>query len=70
MLRNPSLPIRAAYAGKFSALIAERSIEKLGRGLFDGACLLCSEKQPHHCHRRLVGEYLQQHWRALKVTHL
>ena len=58
------------YARKFSALIAERSIEKLGRGLFDGACLLCSEKQPHHCHRRLVGEYLQQHWRALKVTHL
>ena len=58
------------YVRKFSALIAERSIEKLGRGLFDGACLLCSEKQPHHCHRRLVGEYLQQHWRALKVTHL
>lgn len=59
-----------AYARKFGALIAQRRIETIGRDLFDGACLLCSEKQPHHCHRRLVGEYLQRHWRALNVTHL
>lgn len=58
------------YARSFSALIAERRIEKLGRNLFDGACLLCSEKQPHHCHRRLVGEYLQQHWHTLNITHI
>jgi len=24
----------------------------------EGGCLLCSEDKPHHCHRRLVAEYL------------
>jgi len=23
-------------------------------------CLLCSEDKPHHCHRRLVAEYLKE----------
>ena len=40
------------------------------RDLLDGACLLCSEEKPHHCHRRLVSEYLQQHWEGIQITHL
>ncbi len=56
----------------FNALMAERRIEeRLKPALFDRACLLCSEATPHHCHRRLVCEYLNGKWGgALKVRHL
>jgi len=57
-------------AAKFRALIARRKIEKLERKLFDGACLLCSEDQPHHCHRRLVAEYLREKWGGVEIEHL
>ena len=60
------------YEGKFLSLIRERRIEsKLRPDMFDGACLLCSEAAPHHCHRRLVLEYLNDRWNgALDVKHL
>ncbi len=60
------------YAQHFLALMAERRIEeRLPRALFDGACLLCSEHLPHHCHRKLVCDYLNEKWDgALAVTHL
>ena len=38
--------------------------------LNDDACFLCSEATADQCHRRLVPEYLQQHWRDLSVVHL
>src|SRR5689334_8006461 len=47
------------YAQKFQSLMERRHIEKLDRSPLDGACLLCSENEPHHCHRRLVAEYLR-----------
>jgi uncharacterized protein (DUF488 family) len=31
---------------------------------------LCSEDKPHQCHRRLVAEYLKQHWGDVDVSHL
>ena len=51
--------------------MAERRIEEqLEPAMFDGACLLCSEATPHHCHRRLVCEYLNETWDgALNVEH-
>jgi uncharacterized protein (DUF488 family) len=60
------------YEGRFLTLMAERRIEtRLAPALFDGACLLCSEAMPHHCHRRLVCEYLNGKWNGrLKVRHL
>jgi uncharacterized protein (DUF488 family) len=62
----------SAYESRFLALMAERQIEKrLAPETFDGACLLCSEATPHHCHRRLVCEYLNVRWNgALQVNHL
>ena len=30
-----------------------------------GGCLLCSEREPHQCHRRLAAEYLRDAWRDL-----
>lgn len=59
------------YERQFLELMRERQIEKTIRPdqLSDG-CLLCSEDKPHHCHRRLVAEYLKKHWGNLEVAHL
>ena len=60
------------YRDRFLALMAERQVERrLAPETLDGACLLCSEATPHHCHRRLVCEYLNDRWDGnLAVRHL
>ncbi len=60
------------YEDKFLELMDKRSAEKsITQELIDGSCLLCSEHEPHHCHRRLVAEYLNDKWDTnLEVTHL
>ncbi len=60
------------YEERFMSLMAERAIEtRLDPAFLQGACLLCSEDKPHHCHRRLVCEYLNDKWGgALQVKHL
>ena len=58
------------YEERFLALMAERRIEeRLTSEMLDGACLLCSEPTPHHCHRRLVCEYLNDKWSGKLVVH-
>jgi uncharacterized protein (DUF488 family) len=61
-----------AYEDKFLNLMAKRNIEKtVKRELLDQGCLLCSEHEPHMCHRRLVVEYLNRTSDLdLKVKHL
>jgi uncharacterized protein (DUF488 family) len=61
-----------AYEERFVRLMAERQIERRFKPeMFDGVCLLCSEDKPHHCHRRLVCEYLNDKWGGLlEVRHL
>ena len=44
--------------------------ETVSPALLDGACLLCSEDKPDHCHRRLVAEYLDRHWGGVDIRHL
>jgi uncharacterized protein (DUF488 family) len=59
------------YEQAFQNLIASRKIEEEFKPeLFDGACLLCSEHQPVHCHRRLVAEYLRDKWGGIEIEHL
>ena len=58
------------YADKFLDLMARRQIEKIDRKRLDGGCLLCSEDKPHHCHRRLVAEYLKDKWSDVEIVHL
>ena len=58
------------YETRFRNLMAERRIENMGQSELDGACLLCSEDKPHHCHRRLVAEYLKEKWGNLDIVHL
>jgi uncharacterized protein (DUF488 family) len=61
----------ATYEQRFLSLIQERRIEEtLSRDVIAGSCLLCSEEKPHHCHRRLVAEYLQRHWGDVEIIHL
>ena len=61
----------AVYEQKFLALMAARQIEsQVPREVLDGGCLLCSEDKPHHCHRRLVVEYLADKWGNVQVVHL
>jgi uncharacterized protein (DUF488 family) len=58
------------YEKEFLALMERREIEKMPREQLDGGCLLCSEDKPHHCHRRLVAEYLRNKWGDVEITHL
>ncbi len=59
------------YEKRFLDLMASREIERhLEPGFVNDGCLLCSEDKPHHCHRRLVAEYLQNKWGKLKIEHL
>ena len=56
---------------RFINLMKERRIEEtLPRDLLADSCLLCSEAQPDHCHRRLIAEYLKQHWGDVDIVHL
>lgn len=60
-----------AYEKQFLALMKERRIEDtVARDVIADGCLLCSEDKPHHCHRRLVAEYLKDHWGDVQVAHL
>ena len=59
------------YQREFLQLMNERRVEdKIDPGLIAGGCLLCSEHQPHHCHRRLVAEYLKAKWNNMEIKHL
>jgi len=59
------------YEEAFLDLLRSRDVEHLiDRSAFDMACLLCSEHQPEHCHRRLVAEYLREKWGDVQVRHL
>jgi len=58
------------YERQFLELMQSRHIEALSREILDGACLLCSEEKPSHCHRRLVAEYLKEHWMDVQIEHL
>lgn len=59
------------YERQFRELITQRHIENLVTPeQIDGACFLCSEAKPENCHRRLVAEYLREHWENVVIHHL
>jgi uncharacterized protein (DUF488 family) len=61
----------AVYETEFLELMRERRIEEtIQPDLVSGGCLLCSEDEPHRCHRRLVAEYLEKHWGDIRIQHL
>lgn len=59
------------YEDRFMELMAKRNIERIGKDIIENGCLLCSEHKPHHCHRRLVIEYLNSSWNTnFEIKHL
>jgi uncharacterized protein (DUF488 family) len=61
----------ANYEKRFLELMERRRIEDcISKELVADGCLLCSEDKPHHCHRRLVAEYLKQCWGGIDIAHL
>ena len=60
------------YEDRFLRLMRDREIEEqLSPEDFSWrTVLLCSEDTPDHCHRRLVAEYLQNHWKDIEIIHL
>lgn len=63
----------ADYESRFQQLISQRDlISSLDYDWWSShrACLLCSEHEPDHCHRRLVAEYMKSHWPDITIKHL
>ena len=59
------------YERQFLDLMKQRRIEEtLSPDMLAEGCLLCSEEKPHHCHRRLVAEYLKEKWGEVEVEHI
>jgi len=59
------------YERRFLDLMRERRVENtVQRKIIADGCLLCSEDQPDRCHRRLVAEYLREHWGDVEIEHL
>ena len=59
------------YETQFKTIIARRQIEKhITPQDMDMACFLCSEANADNCHRRLVVEYLAEHWPSISIVHL
>lgn len=66
--KNGNWPL---YERRFLELMKARHIEEqLSPEMLDGGCLLCSEEKPHHCHRRLVAEYLMDKWGNVEIEHI
>jgi uncharacterized protein (DUF488 family) len=61
----------STYERSFLDLMAQRRVEEtVPQAVLEDACLLCSEAKPHHCHRRLVAEYLNRKWGNVEIVHL
>ena len=59
------------YEKRFLDLMEQRQIElTVDKSVIKDSCLLCSEDKPHHCHRRLVAEYLNRRWGNIDINHL
>ena len=59
------------YEEAYMALVRTRQVEsRLSREDLSDSCLLCSEADPHHCHRRLAAEYLSDRWGDIKIDHI
>ena len=62
----------ADFETTFLDLLQQRKIEtKLDALIGDSVpCFLCSEEKPHHCHRKLVVEYMREFDPRIEIVHL
>jgi uncharacterized protein (DUF488 family) len=63
----------AAWEAGYRQLLAQRGIPAgLERPMFEGqvCCLLCSEAEAEHCHRRIAAEMMKAEWGNVEIIHL
>lgn len=60
------------YVKEYIELLDNRKVlDKLDKLYFKRkSCFLCSEASADHCHRRLLVEYLKDHWDYVEIVHL
>lgn len=60
------------YVKEYIELLDNRKVlDKLDKSYFKRkSCFLCSEASADHCHRRLLVEYLKDHWDYVEIVHL
>lgn len=60
------------YEKKYIHLLNERRVEvNMDEWMGDGIpCFLCSEHEPHRCHRRILVEYLRSFNQEIMINHL
>ncbi len=60
------------YVNEYIELLKIRKVlDKLDKSFFKKkTCFLCSEPTADHCHRRLLVEYLKEHWDDVEAVHL
>ncbi len=59
------------YETQFKSIIVQRQIDKhIIPQDMDMSCFLCGEATADNCHRRLVAEYLAEHWPNISIRHL
>ena len=59
------------FERRYLELIDSRRADSLPDAeTLDGACLLCSEAGPEHCHRRLAAEYFRNRRGDVVIEHL
>ncbi len=61
----------AGYVREFNDILAVRAPEKLfTRDSLHNVCFLCMERRADKCHRRLVAQYMAQHFDDVSIVHL
>ena len=59
------------YQRRFLSLLSQRRVEQaFPQEFFESSVLLCSEATADRCHRRLIVDYLNEHWRDIRAVHL
>ena len=59
------------YEEQFRKILKRRGVETLvSADELADACLLCNEPTPENCHRRLVAEFFNRHYKFLEIYHL
>lgn len=59
------------YEDIYNKLLVERNVLKnISLEELDNAVFLCSEPTAEQCHRRLMAEYIAQHFDNIKIKHL
>ncbi len=63
------------YEIEYHKLLEERNVKNLFSTIVnlskETICLLCSEEKSHHCHRRLLAEYLKNNLsKDIEIVHL